>query len=377
MPPTKKRKTAAKAKGAKKDHVVTARTEPQDEETVTVPEEQPTSSEIPASPIITEQEPTVPEPAAAPSEDLISEPSSSTLPTPAPPPPAAPAIALSDRFAKLQALRNRSKASSAANLTAAQTEAHRLKHDTAQLSSLQRKSGIANVKLAKADIEDAGGDFERMRAWDYTTEQDEKWNERIKERAAHRDNNAFQDFAAEAGKVYERQLRNMGEPDLERHQKRKTADIEQAIARGTLEVVETEDGEVLAVDRHGTFSGIGGGGGRDLISSFADSKPDKQAVDRLVGEMKKNDEITAKKRRERLARNGDDGGDVTYINDKNSKSCHLSREVNAGELVLMVLCRAIQPEAVTLLQQVYRRHQGQFRAWYADLNQQMKYGRHS
>lgn len=363
MPPAKKRKTTAKARGAKKDHVVTAtasspppaeaepehveaaqpESEPTDEQ-VTVSKEIPTSTDAPEPPSAPKQE----EPAAVPPTASQDPPSEEPAPEPSAPP--APTTTINDRLAKFRALQSRAKTSSTANLTAAQTEAHRLANDPSQLATIQRKSAVANQKLLKADIEDSGGDFERKRAWDWTVDESEKWDERIAERAAHRDNNAFQDYRVEANKVYERQVRNLGEPDLERYIAQKKKAIEEAAARGTLEIVETEDGEMVAVDRDGTF--YGGGGGRDLISSFADNKPDKKALDRLVGEMKKAEEVAAKKRRERLARNGDDG-DVTYINDKNSK-LNL-RVLMTSETMLIFLRRTIQPEAVALLQQIYCR----------------------
>jgi pre-mRNA-splicing factor SYF2 len=218
-------------------------------------------------------------------------------------------------MARFRALQTRAKTSSASNLSAAQTEAHRLANDPAQLAAIQRKSAVASNKLLKADVEDGGGDFERKRAWDWTVDESERWDKRVAKKDRHRDDIAFADYRREANKVYKRQLKNLGDPDLERYTREKMKAIEEAAARGTLELVETEDGEMVAVDKDGTFYG---GGGGDVISSFADNKPDKKAVDRLVGEMKKAEEVAAKKRKERLAKNGDDG-DVTYINDKNKQ----------------------------------------------------------
>lgn len=219
-------------------------------------------------------------------------------------------------MARFRALQTRAKSSSASNLTAAQTEAHRLANDPAQLAAIQRKSAVASNKLLKADIEDDGGDFERKRAWDWTVDESEKWDKRVAKKERHRDDNAFSDFGREANKIYKRQLRNLGDPDLERYTREKMRAIDEAAARGTLELVETEDGEMVAVDKDGTF--YGGSGGGDAFAGFADSKPDKKAVDRLVGELKKAEEVANKKRKERQARNGDDA-DVTYINDKNKQ----------------------------------------------------------
>lgn len=320
MPPAKKRKTAKTAKGGKKGQVVTS--------TVEESSPPPAEPQEPAPPSPTKEETTtttIDEPRTAP------EPSEK-LPTPTPADeqpstedgPEAPAAAaassstssIQDRMARFRALQTRAKTSSASNLSAAQTEAHRLANDPAQLAAIQRKSAVATNKLLKADVEDAGGDFERKRAWDWTVDESEKWDRRVAKKERHRDDNAFSDYGREASKIYKRQLRNMGDPDLERYAREKMRAIDEAAARGTLELVETEDGEMVAVDRDGTF--YGGGGGGDAFAGFAGSKPDKKAVDRLVGELKKAEDVANKKRRERQARNGDDA-DVTYINDKNKQ----------------------------------------------------------
>ncbi|KAK7730863.1 Pre-mRNA-splicing factor SYF2 [Cytospora paraplurivora] len=304
MPPAKKRKTAASAKAAKGDHVVTATTEPAS------PPPPPAAEAQTAAPEPSEDASTS-TPAGETQAQEETPASESTAPAPTP----APSISVQERMARFRALQSRAKTSSASNLSAAQTEAHRLANDPAQLATIQRKSAIASNKLLKADIEDEGGDFERKRAWDWTVDESEKWDRRVAKKDRHRDDIAFADYRREANKVYKRQLKNLGDPDLERYEREKLKAIEAAAARGTLEIVETEDGEMIAVDKDGTFYG---GGGGDVISSFADNKPDKRAVDRLVGEMKKAEEVAAKKRRERLAKNGDDG-DVTYINDKNKQ----------------------------------------------------------
>lgn len=105
----------------------------------------------------------------------------------------------------------------------------------------------------------------------------------------------------------------MGAPDVEKYTRDKMAAIEKAAAEGTLEIVETEDGEMIAVDKDGTFFSTADS------TDFARHKPDKAAVDRLVEDLRKAEEASLKKRRERQARNGEDNGDVTYINEKNKQ----------------------------------------------------------
>ncbi len=227
--------------------------------------------------------------------------------------PAAPILSAADRMARFKALQARAKASSDQNLEAAATEAQRLSTDASQLSALRRKHAVATHKIIKAEVEDEGGDFERKRAWDWTAEESERWDKRLKKKAAHRDNAAFQDYTQEANKVYKKQLRNaahLAAPNLDQYARDKLAAVERAAAAGTLEIVETADGELIAVDRDGTFYSTA------ESTSFADNRPSKEAIDRLVNDQKKADEAALRKRRERLAKNGDDA-DVTYINEKN------------------------------------------------------------
>ncbi|KAI8224895.1 Pre-mRNA-splicing factor SYF2 [Colletotrichum sp. SAR 10_99] len=216
-----------------------------------------------------------------------------------------------DRMARFKALKARAKSSSDQNFKEATLESQRLATDPSQLAAIHRKQAIASHKLLKADVEDAGGDFERKRAWDWTIDESEKWDKRVKKKEAHRDNNAFQDYTAESNKIYKRQLRNIA-PDMEKYEKDKMAAIERAAASGGLDIVETEDGELIAVDKDGSFYSTADS------TTFTQSKPDKAAIDRLVEDLRRAEENRLKKRKDRMAQNGDDG-DVTYINEKNKQ----------------------------------------------------------
>ncbi|KXJ97552.1 SYF2 splicing factor-domain-containing protein [Microdochium bolleyi] len=228
--------------------------------------------------------------------------------------PAAPKSTSADRMARFRALQARAKTSSDQNLAEATKETQRLAADPSALTALNRRRDIAAHKLLKADTEDRGDDFERKRAWDWTVEESERWDKRLKKKAARRDDNAFQDYRAESSKVYKRQVReNMaGAENMQRYEKDKMAAIERAAASGGLDIVETEDGELIAVDKDGSFYSTADS------TSFVENRPDRTAVDRLVADMKKAEEARLRKRRERMAQNGDDG-DVTYINEKNKQ----------------------------------------------------------
>ncbi|KAL1971633.1 hypothetical protein VTN31DRAFT_2254 [Thermomyces dupontii] len=214
-----------------------------------------------------------------------------------------------ERMEKFKALKARAKSAADSNLKETAAESARLAADPAKLSSLSRKHAFAAHNLLKADTEAAGEDFERKRAWDWTAEESEKWDKRMEKKQRHRDNVAFQDYREEARKVYKRQLREM-QPDLEAYERQKMAAIERAAVSGGLEIVETNNGEIVAVDKNGTFYSSADS------TDFVENKPDRAAVDKLVNNLKKAEEIRLKKRRERR---GDDEPDVTYINEKNKQ----------------------------------------------------------
>ncbi|KAL0931908.1 syf2 splicing factor family protein [Colletotrichum truncatum] len=283
MPPAKKRKTESKAAADEEVNRNTA--------TKSVPAENTEATETPAATDASSVPTETATPASATANDAASK--------------------AQDRMARFKALKARAKTSSDQNFKEATLESQRLATDPSQLVAIHRKQAIASHKLLKADIEDAGGDFERKRAWDWTVDESEKWDKHIKKKAAHRDNNAFQDYRAESNKIYKRQLRNIA-PDMEKYEKDKMAAIERAAASGGLDIVETEDGELIAVDKDGSFYSTADS------TTFAQNKPDKAAIDRLVDDLRRAEENRLKKRKDRMAQNGDDG-DVTYINEKNKQ----------------------------------------------------------
>lgn len=127
----------------------------------------------------------------------------------------------------------------------------------------------------------------------------------------HREDVAFQDYRQDSRKIYKRQLREM-KPNVEGYEQEKLAAIQKAAMSGGIQVVEMEDGELVAVDKSGIFYATADSTG------FVENKPEKAAVDRLVTDLKKAEETRLRKRRDRGK--GEEDGDVTYINDKVSKN---------------------------------------------------------
>lgn len=72
----------------------------------------------------------------------------------------------------------------------------------------------------------------------------------MEKKERHREDVAFQDYTQDARKIYKRQLREL-QPDIEGYEKQKAEAVQKAAARGGLEIVETEDGEVVVVEKSG------------------------------------------------------------------------------------------------------------------------------
>jgi pre-mRNA-splicing factor SYF2 len=272
--------------------------------------------------------PSVPEP--APAEEIAPETDSSNAATKA-----------EERLERFKALQARAKTGAQKNLKEATLESQRLATDPNLLTSLNRKSAVASHNLMKADAEAAGEDFERKRAWDWTIDESERWDKRLKKKEAHRDDQAFQDYRQDSRKVYKRQIGNL-KPDMDGYEKEKMKAVEKAAASGGLEIVETDDGELVAVDKDGTFYSTADSTG------FVEHRPPKDAVDRLVKDLQQAEDARLKKRRERMGKDGEDG-DVTYINEKNKQfNQKLSRFYNkvslfsSVESVLMLTCNSTQ-----------------------------------
>ena len=298
MPPAKKRKTRATAEAEKQETPITNPPEP---EAATQEEPVPPTDTSKETPVQAESSTTATSDAAAKAKERM------------------------ERFKALQA---RAKTGAQKNLKEATLESQRLATDPNLLTSLNRKSAVASHNLLKADTEAAGEDFERKRAWDWTIEESERWDKRLKKKEAHRDDQAFQDYRQDSRKVYKRQIGNL-KPDMDRYEKEKMAAVERAAASGGLEIVETDDGELVAVDKDGTFYSTADSTG------FVEHKPPKDAVDRLVKDLQQAEDARLKKRKERMGQNGEDG-DVTYINEKNKQfNQKLNRFYNKVCLVLM------------------------------------------
>jgi pre-mRNA-splicing factor SYF2 len=120
------------------------------------------------------------------------------------------------------------------------------------------------------------------------------------------------DYTQHAEKGYRQDVRGL-KPNMEEYKKAR----DDALAKGQL--VETEDGELAAVDEDGRFYANANSLG------ITDHKPTKEALDRLAEETKRRCHIVpspltvreAERETKRRKKREGDGGDVSYINKRN------------------------------------------------------------
>lgn len=241
-------------------------------------------------------EPTPPVPEASSTQDPTPQPSAAD--------PKAALAARMARFKSLQAQKESGRKATEREVRDAEDRSERL----AKLSKLQEAHTKASYKLLKSE----DPDFERKRNWDYTVEESESWDKRMAKKARNRDNNAFADYRGEANKVYKRQVRQLGGVDADEYARAKAERLQRQVQAGLLQLVEAADGDVYTVDPQGRIN-------TPVDEAYAhDHKPSKEAVDRLVADMDKAERAKLKARAARGI-NDDDGGDVTYINQKNKQ----------------------------------------------------------
>jgi pre-mRNA-splicing factor SYF2 len=242
--------------------------------------------------------------APSPQEDTTPAPADDAASSSTSDPKAALAARMA-RFKNLQAQKVNGRKATEREVRDAEDRSSRL----AQISKLSAAHEKANYKLLKAD----DPEFERKRNWDYTVEESESWDKRLKKKAKNREGVAFADYRNEANKVYKRQIGQMSKVDREAYAEEKARKLQSQVSSGLLQLVETDAGEIYTVDNLGRIN-------TPVDEAYShDHKPSKEAVDRLVEDLEKGERARLKARAARGIRDEQDVGDVTYINQKNKQ----------------------------------------------------------
>ena len=132
---------------------------------------------------------------------------------------------------------------------------------------------------------ETGEDLERKRNWEYSLEDNEKWNKK-QDRKERRADHGFKDYDDSARRKYKRDV-DAFKPDLEAYRGQR----EQAIANGMAIEAGPSGSAGSSMDLiHGYQSGSMIPGGDQLYRDansfvYADHKPSDDAIDRVVGQI--------------------------------------------------------------------------------------------
>ena len=179
-------------------------------------------------------------------------------------------------------LQNESAQANRKDVIAAQNE-HR--KNIAESKRLERKRKQAEAMGEKLDALETGEDLERKRNWEYSLEDNEKWNKK-QDRKERRADHGFKDYDDSARRKYKRDM-DAFKPDLEAYRGQR----EQAIANGMAIEAGPSGSAGSSMDLiHGYQSGSVIPGGDQLYRDansfiYADHKPSDDAIDRVVGQI--------------------------------------------------------------------------------------------
>ncbi|PWN24796.1 SYF2-domain-containing protein [Jaminaea rosea] len=226
---------------------------------------------------------------------------------------------MEDRKARLLSLKQRLSASSQANrkdLVLDKAPAHAPGSSTRKNPGKAHKLAKAAATLDKRDAEESGKDWERVRNWGYSMEDQERWEEKLREKEEKRDKGLI-DANGLAARSYARGVEGM-KPDLKAYQaesrgKEKGRDARGAEGSSALVVRDAATGAVVPSSASSPSGSL----------SYGSHRPSDNAVDRVIGHL--NMEADARSKRSRKRPAGEDEGEVTYINEKNA---HFNRKIN-------------------------------------------------
>ncbi|OLY79728.1 Pre-mRNA-splicing factor syf2 [Smittium mucronatum] len=205
---------------------------------------------------------------------------------------------LADRAKKLSELRLKMKDSVVAGKKDVYKEFEKSKVNPKANSKLEKRREAAQELLFKQKVEDSGLDYERIRSWDYSIENVEKYNSKAKEKE---ENTVvgFADWNDVAQRKYNKLVKEL-KPDMESYNYQKKL-AQQVIQSSGNSIVTDEDVGLL------------------LQSQL--SKPNDHAIEKLS----KSIIDQQNKRTKTMKVPKESENDVTFINDRNA---HFNRKIN-------------------------------------------------
>ncbi|OCF36222.1 pre-mRNA-splicing factor SYF2 [Kwoniella heveanensis BCC8398] len=221
-------------------------------------------------------------------------------------------LSMAERMAKLKDLRMRMNQSSAANRKDLIADHQKSKVTAKELQRLEKQKKLAQTLRLKADAEENGEDLERKKNWEYSIEDNERWEKKLEQDKVKQDTH-FHNAEDDAHKRYNRNIRST-KPDLMAYERQKEAAL--GLAPGTLVPPAGSSSQTVAPSGSKGKVVAGLSASEDLYRgadtlAYGDHKPSEDALDRVAEKI--NKDIGKYKKRQK----DDDDGEVNYINDRN------------------------------------------------------------
>ncbi|KAI5477812.1 pre-mRNA-splicing factor SYF2 [Pseudohyphozyma bogoriensis] len=209
----------------------------------------------------------------------------------------APSTSTDPRQAKLAALRKRMAESAQANRRELINESNAVRSAARNTAKLERKRKQLEAMGEKMEARETGEDLERKKNWEYSIEDNERWDKK-KERKGRRADFSFTDYDDIARRKYKKDM-DIFKPDLASYNAQRSA------AESTSQALTAGTSSAAAEDLY-----------RDADSFvYADHKPSEDAIDRVIGKINLDKDKRQKRSRER----DEDEGDITYINEQKNR----------------------------------------------------------
>ncbi|KAK6905450.1 pre-mRNA-splicing factor SYF2 [Kwoniella mangroviensis CBS 8886] len=218
-------------------------------------------------------------------------------------------LTLEERMAKMKELRMRMNQSTQQNRKDLIADHQKSKVTAKELARLEKQKKLAQTLRLKAEAEENGEDLERKKNWEYSIEDNERWEKKLEEQRVKQDTH-FHNAEDDAHKRYNRNIRST-KVDLASYERQKEAAL--GLAPGTLVSAGGSSNAVAGSSKSGALTAA-----EDLYRgsdtlAYGDHKPSEDALDRVAEKINKDIGKYGKRKNKK----DDEDDEVTYINERN------------------------------------------------------------
>nr|ODN85554.1 pre-mRNA-splicing factor SYF2 [Cryptococcus depauperatus CBS 7841] len=220
-------------------------------------------------------------------------------------------LTMEERMAKMKELRVKMNQSAAQNRRDLVEDHQKAKVTAKELARLEKQRKLAQTLRLKAEAEENGEDIERKKNWEWSIEDNERWQAKLEEQKVKQDTH-FHNAEDDAWKKYNRNLRSTP-ADLVSYERQKEAAL--GLAPGTLVPAGATSSSLAA-----SSSKAGLSASEDLYRgadtlAYGDNKPSEEAIDRVISKI--NKECVSSIGKKKREKKDDDNEEVNYINERN------------------------------------------------------------